>query len=99
MSEEFWITSVLPVKVLCQHVILHERAMKEDLQFIKSISKSDETPDKNRHNAINTKKVQSLNSKTSVILILLLHRTKSDPSTVLIKWSRLRKLTIKLVKI
>lgn len=59
--------------------------MKEDLQFIKSISKSDETPDKNRHNVINIKKSQSLNSKTSVIFTLLLHRTKSDPSTVLIK--------------
>ena len=50
MSKEFCITSVLPLKVLCEQVILNERAKKEDFQFIKSIFKSDETPDYNGYN-------------------------------------------------
>ena len=45
VSKEFCITSVLPLKVFCEQVILHERANNEDFQFIKFILKSDETPD------------------------------------------------------
>ena len=44
MSKEFCITSGLPLKVLCEQVIFHERAKNENFQFIKFILKSDETP-------------------------------------------------------
>ena len=50
MSTEFCIISVLPLEVLCEQIILHEKAEDEDIQFVKSIFKSDETPDYNGHN-------------------------------------------------
>ena len=53
ISKEFSITSVLPLKVLCEQLILHERTKYEDFKFIKSILKNDETPDYNGYNAIN----------------------------------------------
>ena len=66
MSKEFCITSVFPLKVLCEQVILHERAKGKDFQFIKSILKSDETPDYNGYNTMNTgNNGQSLQSKKS----------------------------------
>ena len=66
MSKEFCITSVFPLKVLCEQVILHERAKDKDFQFIKSILKSDETPDYNGYNTMNTgNNGQSLKSKKS----------------------------------
>ena len=84
MSKEFCITSLLPLKVLCEQVILHERAKNEDFQFIKSVLKSNETPDYNGYNTMNIRNNgQSLKSKIKVIFTPLLDRAPSDPSTVL----------------
>ena len=99
MSKRFCITSVFPLKVLREQVILHERTKDEDFQFIKSVLKSDETPDYNGYNTINRNNGQSLKSKTKVILTPLLDRIPSDPSTMLTAMIEAEKITIKLVKI
>ena len=69
---------------ICENVIPHESAKNKDFQFIKSIVKSDETPDYNGYNIINIRNNgQSLKSKTEVIFPSLLDPTPSDPLTVL----------------
>ena len=75
-------------------IIIHEKTKKEDFHFIKSILKSDETPDYNGYNATKIRNNgESLKSKTKVIFTLLLDGTPSDLSTVLTAMIEEEKIT------
>ena len=94
MPREFCITSVLPLKVLCEQVILHERAKKEDFQFLKSILISDKIPGYNECNTMNIRNNgQNLKSKSYVTFTPLLDQTPSDTSTVLTTMIKSEKIT------
>ena len=55
MPKEFCNFNVLPLKVLCEQVVLTQRAQEEDFQFTKCIITSDNTPDYNGFNMKRTR--------------------------------------------
>ena len=84
LPKNFSTIHVLPLKVLCEQVVLPCRAKEEDFEFIKSSLTNDKVPDCNGFNTQKTRDFgQGLKAKSKVVFTLLLDRTPSDPSTML----------------
>ena len=84
MPKSFATIQVLPLKVLCEEVVLSCRAKEEDFEFIKISLTNDKVPECKGFNTQRTRHyVQSLKPKSKVVFTPLLDRTPSDPSTML----------------
>ena len=82
MPKSFSTIYRLPLKVLCEQVVLSCRAKEEDFEFIKSSLINDKVPDYNVFNTQRTRHSgQSLKPKSKVVFTPLLGRTPSDHST------------------
>ena len=83
MPKSFSTIQVLPLKVLCEQVVLSCRFKEEDFEFIKSSLTNDKNPDYNGFKTHRTHHSgQSLKPKSKVVFTHLLDRTPSDPSTM-----------------
>ena len=73
MTKEFSLYTPLPLKGLCEQVILYERAKNEDFRFIKSILQDKKTADFNGYNMKNIRsRGESPKPKTDVAFLPLL---------------------------
>ena len=85
---------VLPLKVLCEQVVLSCRAKEEDFEFIKSSLTNDKVPDCNGFNTQRTRDSgQSLKPQSKVVFTHLLDRTPFDPSKMLTKMAKAARIT------
>ena len=84
MPKSFSTIQVLPLKVLCEQVVLSCRFKKEDFEFIKSSLTNDKVPDSNGFKTHrNHHSGQSLKPKRKVVFTPLSDCTPSDPSIML----------------
>ena len=89
---------VLPVKVLCNRIIIQRRANEEDFLFLKSCVINPNTPDFSGYNTRTTGKTgQSLKAKSKVYCRPLINKTPADPSTMLTAMCDLEKISKMLI--
>ena len=84
MPESFAKREILPLKVLCKHVLIKERCEVDDIRFIKDSVTLPEVPDYSGYNRRERRNQgMTKNPKTNVCYKLLINKSRIDLSTIL----------------
>ena len=84
MQDSFAKRGILPLKVLCNEVIMVNRSKFNDFRFIKEVMTKPNAPEFREYNTKQMRETnQATKNKARVIYKPLINKTPSDPSTIL----------------
>lgn len=86
--------AVLPLKVICNKMVITQRSQERDFIFLKASHLSPDVPDYNGFNTRHARESgESIKPGTTLMYTPLIDRTPSDPSTMLTAMIESQRLT------